>query len=86
MAEAIYILCAVLSACCAVLLFRQHHESRTQLTFWTGVGFTGLALNNAILVVDLVILPATIDLSILRAFVAVAAMGALVIGFVWHSH
>ena len=85
MAEAIYVMCAVLSACCAVLLFRQHGESRTRLTFWTGVGFAGLALSNAILVVDLVILPSSIDLSIPRAVVGTAAMCALIFGFVWHS-
>jgi hypothetical protein len=84
MAEPIYVLCALLSAVCALLLFRQYLSARTPLTLWSGICFVGLAVNNALLVIDLVIFP-RLDLSLLRTAVALAAVTVLVAGFVWDA-
>jgi len=46
--------------------------------------FTGLALNNAMLFVDLAILP-EIDLLAWRSGIALGAMGLLVFGVIWES-
>jgi hypothetical protein len=55
-AESIYLLCIATSACAAFLLLRAHRASRVPLLFWSGLCFVGLALNNVVLFVDLVML------------------------------
>jgi len=82
MAQLVYILCAVTSVACAVLLFRGYRESRTGLLFWSSVGFAGLALNNVLLYVDLVILADGPDLSLLRSGTALASLGVLMYGLI----
>jgi drug/metabolite transporter (DMT)-like permease len=85
MAETIYVLCALLSAACAVLLLRQHRRSATRLTFWSGVGFAGLAVSNALLVADMMIFP-SMDMALWRSGVALVAVMAILYGFIWEAH
>lgn len=85
MAEAIYLLCAATSLACTLLLMRGYARTRARILLWAGVCFVGLALNNALLVVDLVLLPSTADLSMLRGLVGLAGMLPLVVGLVWES-
>lgn len=85
MAEAIYILCALTSILCAVLLLRGYRATRTRLLFWASVCFGFLALNNVILYFDLVILPPQIDLFWYRNVAALIGMLALVFGLAWES-
>lgn len=59
MFEAIFVLCAVTSICCAVLLLRGYRKSRSRLLLWTALCFVGFALNNIVLFVDLLLLPQT---------------------------
>ena len=84
MAEAVYVLCALTSIVCAVLLFRGFRASRTRLLFWSSISFSGLALHNIVLVLDLVVLP-DIDLFYWRAGVALVSMLVLLYGLVWES-
>lgn len=81
MAEAVYLLCALTSAACAVLLVRGYRRSRSRLLLWSSLCFVGLAANNAILVVDRLIVP-DIDLSAWRLVPAVIGVGVLVYGLV----
>lgn len=74
MPEAVYLLCTLTSLGCAWLLFRGYQRSRTQLLFWSSVCFVGLAINNVLLLVDMVILPTQVDLSLPRAVVAVISL------------
>jgi Family of unknown function (DUF5985) len=67
-----------------VLLLRGYRRSRTRLLLWSALCFAGLALNNALLIFDLVIVPG-VDLSVLRSSVALAAMAILVFGLIWES-
>ena len=53
MAEFVYTLCAATSILCAWLLFRGYRRHRTRLLFWSALCFSGLALNNALLLFDL---------------------------------
>jgi hypothetical protein len=85
MAEAVYVLCAVTSAVCAILLLRSWRSSRTHLLLWTSLCFIGLAVNNILLVIDLVVLPATIDLSPLRSSTAAVAGAILLVGLIWEA-
>ena len=79
---AVYVLCLVTSAICAGLLIRAFRRTGMTLLLWTAVCFSLLAANNVLLVVDLVILPTTIDLVLIRQLVSLAAVGVLLFGFV----
>ena len=84
MAELVYVLCAVTSLACAVLLARGYMRSRSRLLFWSAVCFVGLAVNNAVLVVDLVFIR-HVDLSTWRLVPAALGFAALLYGLVWES-
>jgi hypothetical protein len=84
MAEAVYLLCALVSVVCAVMLLNGYRVNRTTLLFWSSLCFVGLAGNNILLFVDLVIV-SDVDLSLVRSCVALAAIMALVWGLVWES-
>ncbi len=83
MAEWVYILCFLTSTAVAVLLFRGYARSRRRILLWCGLGFIGLSINNAMLIVDLIIVPVTVDLSIIRQLPAVAGMGLMLFGMIW---
>ena len=54
MATVVYLLCALTSLGCALLLLAAYRRERARLLLWSCVCFGWLALNNALLVVDLV--------------------------------
>jgi hypothetical protein len=83
-AGAIYVLCALTSAICAALLVRRYRQVRLRLLLWSSLCFVGLALNNLLLVVDLLVLP-TDGLALWRSGTALAAMLLLLVGLVWES-
>jgi hypothetical protein len=85
MAEAVYLLCALTSAACAILLLRSYFSSRSRLLLWSSLAFVGLALNNALLFVDLVLIPDGVDLSIVRSMTALAALVVLAYGLIWET-
>ena len=84
MAEAVYVLCALTSLFCAGLLARRYRVQRSRLLLWSTLCFVGLAINNALLVIDLVVVP-EVDLLFLRVGVAAVAMVMLLIGLIWES-
>jgi hypothetical protein len=84
LANAIYILCALTSILCAVLLVRGYRQSRVRLLFWSACCFVGLALNNVLLLVDVRMLQG-VDLALWRAVPAVIGTAVLVYGLVWES-
>lgn len=85
MAEVVYLLCALTSAFCAILLLRSYRQQRTRLLMWSSACFVGLAINNVLLFIDLVVLPVTVDLSLLRSGTALVAISLLVIGLMWED-
>jgi Family of unknown function (DUF5985) len=84
MATAVYILSALISLACAVLLLRSYVEARTGLLLWAAVCFLGLTLNNTLLFVDKVVVT-DVDLSLWRTLPALAGMLALVFGLLWEE-
>jgi hypothetical protein len=84
MAPIIYLLCAVAAFLCAVLLLRAYWRSRYRLLLWSGLCFTGLTLNNLILVLDKVVLTGA-DFSVWRTSVALIAMAVLLYGLIWEA-
>jgi len=84
MAEAVYVMCGLTSLFCAGLLVRSFRAQRTRLLLWSSLCFVGLAINNSLLVVDVVVVP-DVDLSAVRVSVAVVAMLLLLVGLIWES-
>jgi len=80
--QAVYVLCALTSFTCAWLLLRGYGRTRSRLLLWSSLSFVAFALNNALLFVDLVVVP-EIDLSLVRASLSLLAVVILVIGLVW---
>lgn len=78
----VYLLCLAASATCAGLLTRAYLQARSRLLLWTAVSFGLLALNNLLLVADLLIFP-DLQLSPYRQASAAAAIGVLLYAFVW---
>lgn len=82
MATFVYVLCALTSLACAILLLRGFRSSRSRLLFWSSLCFWGLALNNILVFVDERVVPTT-DLSVWRSIPAVVAVALFVYGLVW---
>ena len=82
---AVYSLCALTSLACALLLLRGFRRTGARLLLWSGLCFTGLALNNLVLFVDLVVIPTGPDLSLLRSATALFGVTVLVFGLVWDA-
>jgi Family of unknown function (DUF5985) len=81
-AEITYVLCGLTSIACVVLLFRGYLTTKMPLLFWAALCFVGLTIDNALLFVDLVLLP-HVDLSILRTTAALVGMVVLLYGMIW---
>lgn len=79
----VYILCAITSGFCAILLWRGYRASHARLLLWSAWCFVGLTLNNVLLVIDMT-LP-SIDLSLVRAVPALIGIALLVFGLVWEG-
>jgi hypothetical protein len=84
MGPIVYFLCAVVALGCAVLLFRGYRRSGTRLLLWSALCFAGLALNNALTIIDRQMFP-DVDLFVLRNLSALGAMMLLLYGFIWDA-
>ena len=82
MAEAVYVLCMLTSLFCAFLLFRSYRASHSRLLLWSTLCFVGLAISNALLVLDLLVLPDA-DLRLVRTGIAFVSTCAFLSALVW---
>jgi hypothetical protein len=85
MAAFVYLLGALTTLLCAILLLRGYLRGRKRLLLWSGLCFVGLTLSNTLLFIDLVLLPATVNLYLLRLATAAGAMLLLLYGLIWES-
>jgi hypothetical protein len=83
-ADVVYILCAVTSLACAILLGRAYRRSGTRLLLWSCLCFTGLFLNNVLLIVDTSMSP-NVDLLVLRQIPALLGVALLLYGLIWEG-
>ncbi|HWF40414.1 MAG TPA: DUF5985 family protein [Candidatus Acidoferrales bacterium] len=84
MASIVYILGSLTSLICAVFLLRGYNQGRSQLLLWSGLCFSGLALSNLLVFIDLILLP-NVDLYLARLTVTAISMFLLLFGLVWES-
>ena len=78
----VYLLCLLTSVGCAVLLQRAWSRTRTPLLLWSAAAFGLLAINNLLLVADMVLLP-DVPLRSIRHATALGAVAVLLYGFIW---
>lgn len=78
----VYVLCFLTSGMCAGLLGRSYARTANRLLLWSSVCFALLALNNLVVIFDLVLWPEK-DFRLLRLVLALAATCSLLWGFVW---
>jgi hypothetical protein len=69
---------------CAFLLLRAYARVRKRLLLWSGLCFAGLAISNAMLFVDLTLVPND-SLYTWRLSVAAASMLLLLYGLIFES-
>ncbi|MCC6808051.1 MAG: hypothetical protein IT381_11555 [Deltaproteobacteria bacterium] len=81
MAAIVYVLCAATSIGCAILLYGSYRRNRTPLLLASSTCFAGLALNNGLLVVDLILVP-NIDFSLVRAATGFLSVAVLLIALI----
>jgi hypothetical protein len=84
MASIIYFLCAIACLFCTFLLMQAYWRSRYALLLWSALCFSGLSLNNLLLVFDKIVFP-DIDFSVWRTLVALVSMAILLFGLVWST-
>jgi hypothetical protein len=84
-APAVYLLCFLASTVCAVMLGRSFHRTRAGLLFWSALCFLLLAMQNLLLVLDLIVFPGSVDLAVPRALLSLAAVATLLFGFIWNG-
>ena len=81
MAGAVYIMGTLVTALCAFLLLRAFARVGQRLLLWSGLCFLGLTVANALVFVDLQLIP-SINLYTWRLLVAAVAMLLLVYGLI----
>ncbi|MFP5276238.1 MAG: DUF5985 family protein [Acidobacteriota bacterium] len=79
-----YILCALVSLLCAVMLLRGYFRGRHRLLLWSGLCFAGLTVANALVFFDLVVFP-QIDLYPARLVVSAISVLILFLGMIWEG-
>jgi hypothetical protein len=84
MPHAVYILCALASLTCALLLIRGYRANRTSLLFWGAVCFVFITATNILLFIDLVIFPDT-DLLVWRKAITLTGLTVFLYGLIFQS-
>ena len=84
MATGVYLLRALTSAACALLLFRvfwEHRRRATRTVLWSSVSFAWFAVSNGLVFTDFVILRSA-DLSVAPAATACIGASVLLLGLI----
>lgn len=85
MAPISYILCACTSMICFALLLRAYLQSKASLLLWSSLCFFFLALQNVVLVVDLVITGPAISLVMWRTLAGFIGSSILLLALMWEN-
>jgi hypothetical protein len=78
----VYVLCAVTSLLCTVLLWRSWRRSGARLLRWSAACFACFTANNAVLFLDVVVWP-DLDLSLARTALGLLGAVLLLFGMIW---
>ena len=84
MALVVYLLSAATSLACSILLLRGYRRTHARLLLWSGLCFVGFFLNNALLIVDVQVMPWQ-DLSVVRSLPLLVGVAVLLYGLIWET-
>lgn len=84
MLSIVNILGSLTAALCAGLLLRAYARVHQRLLLWSGLCFVGLTLSNALVIVDLVLVP-TYSMYVWRLAVAAGSLLLLLYGLIFES-
>lgn len=70
---------------CAFLLLRGYARVRQRLLLWSGLCFVGLTISNAVLFVDLSVVPPEVSLYTWRLGIAAVSVLLLLYGLIFES-
>ncbi len=79
---AVYVLCFLTSSVCAYLLGRSYTRTRARLLLWSALCFLFLALNNLMVVVDLLLVEG-VSFALPRLALALGGICLLLYGLIW---
>jgi hypothetical protein len=80
-ARMVFLLCALTSLFCAIMLFRSYARRPVRLVLWSGLCFLCFFLSNVVLFVDRFVVPA-IDLSFAHIGLTLTGLVLLVQGLI----
>lgn len=80
----VYILAAITSLACALLLARGYFRSRVRLLMWSSLFFAALTADNVLLYVDLSVFP-EVKMVLVRHSLALIGLALLLFGLIWDS-
>jgi Family of unknown function (DUF5985) len=81
----LFVLAVLASLACTLLLYRGYRNTRLRILLWSALCFVCLTINNLLVFVDLIVLPETVDLRVLRHATALTGMAFLLYGFIRDS-
>ena len=84
MAFVVYVLCLATALLCSGLLARGYVQTRHRLLFWASICFLFLGIENAVIIVDLYVVP-DIDIRPLPQSVPLIGVCTLLYGLLWES-
>jgi hypothetical protein len=85
MAALIYGLCAATSLLCAWLLFSAWRRTQYRLLLWSAICFAGLTLSNGVLIVDKLLTPPEVDLTLWRYGLTLISLLVFLYGLIWDT-
>ena len=84
MAITVYLLCALASLVCALLLARGYRATRMPLLFWGAACFFIFVITNSLLFIDLILFPG-LDLAAWRTGITLVALSVLLYGLIFET-
>lgn len=81
----LFLLAALTSFGCMVLLFRGYARTGVRLLLWSGLCFIFLTANNVLLFFDTIVWPTEVDLRLYRLAAALAGVACLLYAFIWEA-
>ncbi len=81
---AVYLLCFLTSVGCAWLLLRSYLQARSGMLFWSAACFVLLAINNLIVLLDMLVIQ-SVDLMAWRLAASLGGVSLLLFGFIWRG-
>jgi len=84
MVLAIFVLSLLTSLLCGGLLLRGYRTTGHRLLLWAGLCFVALGFENAVLILDMYVIP-NWDLKLVRLAIPLGGLAALLYGLLWEA-